>query len=424
MALRNADAAQAANQVKLFFGTPTYTETPQRDAQGNTTGVTRTLVDVKLDSPTLRVVPDVRSNSVIVRGTNKEVAEVERLLAQLDRPGAATTATTTAPTTEVQTVQRVYTVKGQQADITALLGAQYPGLKVTPVGQTGQLVITGPQNQLDAALTLLGQVDRPTPPPAPVVRDQTVQRVFTLVNSSAEEVKATLEGTLSRDLSTNAGSNLTPNATLINPLTGQPYTSGPLANVPVGAAAAATGAAPATTGTAPAATPAAATAVSIIADKRTNTLIVRGTAEQVAQVAELIPQLDSRVPQINVQVRIQEITESAARSLGVNLRAGFGGFTVSTGGGASAPPLILPRAWWASTWGQPSIPCRTRASAKASTTAASPCRVASGPWAATPTPRMPRTLPPPASRAAGAWRSISPHRPPTCRPSSARSITA
>ncbi|ACO46738.1 secretin N-terminal domain-containing protein [Deinococcus deserti] len=336
VALRNADATQAANQVKLFFGTPTYSETPQRDAQGNTTGVTRALVDVKLDSPTLRVVPDVRSNSVIVRGTNKEVAEVERLLAQLDRPGAATTTAGTASMAEVQTVQRVYTVKGQQADITALLAAQYPGLKVTAVGQTGQLVITGPQNQLDAALTLLGQVDRPTPPVV-VVKDQTVQRVFTLVNSSAEEVKATLEGTLSRDLSTNTGSNLVPNATLINPLTGQPYTTGPLANVPVSAAAAAPGAAPATTGAAAPSTPAAATAVSIIADKRTNTLIVRGTAEQVAQVAELIPQLDSRVPQINVQVRIQEITESAARSLGVNLKAGFGGFNVSTGaGGLSA----------------------------------------------------------------------------------------
>ncbi|MFC4426152.1 secretin N-terminal domain-containing protein [Deinococcus navajonensis] len=329
VALKNADATQAVNQVKLFFGTPTYSETPQRDAQGNITGVTRTLVDVKLDSPTLRVVPDLRSNSVIVRGTNREVAEVERLLGQLDRPGATPT-TPSAPVTEVQTVQRVYSVRGQQADITALLAAQYPGLKVTPVGQTGQLVITGPQNQIDAALGLLGQVDRPSPA---VATNPTVQRVFTLINSSAEEVKATLEGTLSRDLTTNTGSNLTPNATLINPLTGQPYTSGTLANVPVTSpvAAAATGTTPAT-GTAAGTAPASATAATIIADKRTNTLIVRGTAEQVAQIAELIPQLDTRVPQINVQVRIQEITETAARSLGVNLKAGFGGFTVSTGG--------------------------------------------------------------------------------------------
>ncbi len=325
--LKNADATQASQQVKLFFGTPTYSETPQKDAQGNTVGVTRTLADVKLDSATLRIVPDVRSNAVIVRGTNKEVAEVTRLLAQLDStPG---TQAGSASTPETQTVQRVYTVKGAQADIVALLAAQYPGLKVTPVGQTGQLVVTGPQNQLDAALTLLGQVDRV----APVVAGaQITQRVFQLVNASAEEVKATLEGTLAREVT---------------------QTSPTLANVPVNATDANgnaitvtvpttnTSAAQSTTGTA-ATTAKTSDAATIIADKRTNTVIVRGTAAQVAQVAELIPQLDQRVPQINVQVRIQEITETASRALGVNWTAGFGGFNVgsssTTGLGVSFDP--------------------------------------------------------------------------------------
>ncbi len=315
--LKNADATQASQQVKLFFGTPTYSETPQRDAQGNTTGVLRTLADVKLDSATLRIIPDVRSNSVIIRGTNKEVAEVTRLLGQLDStPGAGTSTTST----ETQTVQRVYAVKGAQADIVAVLAAQYPGLKVTPVGQTGQLVITGPQNQLDAAVTLLGQVDRV----APVVAGaQITQRVFQLVNASAEEVKATLEGTLARELSTGS---IVPNATLIDPTTGQPYTTGALANAPLNPTAS-------TAGTGTAATDTRAATASIIADKRTNTLIVRGTADQVAQVADLIPNLDQRVPQINVQVRIQEITETASRSLGMDWKAGFGGFTVSAGSG-------------------------------------------------------------------------------------------
>ncbi|PIG99891.1 secretin N-terminal domain-containing protein [Deinococcus sp. UR1] len=314
--LKNADATQASQQVKLFFGTPTYSETPQRDAQGNTTGVLRTLADVKLDSATLRIIPDVRSNSVIIRGTNKEVAEVTRLLGQLDStPGAGT-----STTTETQTVQRVYAVKGAQADIVAVLAAQYPGLKVTPVGQTGQLVITGPQNQLDAAVTLLGQVDRV----APVVAGaQITQRVFQLVNASAEEVKATLEGTLARELSTGS---IVPNATLIDPTTGQPYTTGALANAPLNPTSS-------TAGTGTAATDTRAATASIIADKRTNTLIVRGTADQVAQVADLIPNLDQRVPQINVQVRIQEITETASRSLGMDWKAGFGGFTVSAGSG-------------------------------------------------------------------------------------------
>ncbi|AWT36252.1 hypothetical protein GCM10008956_17200 [Deinococcus arenae] len=325
--LKNADATQASQQVKLFFGTPTYSETPQRDAQGNTVGVTRTLADVKLDSATLRIVPDVRSNAVIVRGTNKEVAEVTRLLAQLDSaPGTQSSA---ASTPETQTVQRVYAVKGAQADIVALLAAQYPGLKVTPVGQTGQLVVTGPQNQLDAALTLLGQVDRV----APVVASaQITQRVFQLVNASAEEVKATLEGTLAREVTqtTPALANVPVNATDANgnAITVTVPTTNTSAAQPTASAAAA---APRTTD-----------AVTIIADKRTNTVIVRGTATQVAQVAELIPQLDQRVPQINVQVRIQEITERASRALGLNWNAGFGGFSVSsnssTGLGLSFDP--------------------------------------------------------------------------------------
>ncbi|BBN95630.1 secretin [Deinococcus grandis] len=179
-----------------------------------------------------------------------------------------------------------------------MLKNQFNNIKVTPVGQTPQLILSGPRDQLDAALTLLGQVDRV----APVVAGaQITQRIFQLVNASAEEVKATLEGTLARDLGTTTSSTTTTASTT--------------------AATTAPSAAQANTAT-------------IIADKRTNTVIVRGTADQVAQVADLIPQLDQKVPQINVQVRIQEITEKASRALGVNWSAGFGGFSVSSSNSA------------------------------------------------------------------------------------------
>lgn len=324
VALKNADAVEAANQVKLFFGTPTYTETPQKDAQGNVIGVTRTLADVKLDSATLRIVPDVRSNSVIVRGTNKEVADVSRVLAQLDSTDATKTdTTTTQPAAGSQTVQRVYAVKGKQGDIVTLLSAQYPGLKITPVGDTGQLVITGPQNQIEAATALLTQVDKPTPPPAPVATaPAAVQRVFQLVNASAEEVKATLEGTLARDVASTTSTG--PNIPLYDPTTGLIYGSDAVKNA-VSATTATNTAAAQAANTAKTETPA-----TIIADKRTNTLIVRGTQAQVDQVAELVPQLDKVVPQINLQVRIQELSDTASRNLGLNAKLNFGGFTVTT----------------------------------------------------------------------------------------------
>ncbi|PNY82219.1 secretin [Deinococcus koreensis] len=381
------EAGAVERQLKLSFGT-LRPATAQATQQGSGPATaTSSQEEIVLDSTTMRIVAEPSSNSVIIRGTNQEVAQIERLLSQIvaaqGTPGAAPTQAqriysvkssqadvvtllgTQFPTLRVApfgqsgqivitgpqsqldaalsllgqvdrapapaaaapaTSQQVYTVKGAQADAVAVLGAQFPALKITPVGQTGQLVINGPQDQLTAALGLLAQVDRPA-----AAAPGTIQKVFTLVNASAEEIKATLEGTLARELATGDGTNLVPGATLINPLTGQPYTSGALANAPVSASTGAQTTANAPAGTA--APSAGASAVTIIADKRTNTVIVRGTAEQVAQVGDLIPRLDVRVPQINVQVRIQEITETAARSLGVDWNLGFGGFNVSAGKG-------------------------------------------------------------------------------------------
>ena len=312
IALKNANAVDAVNQVKLFFGTPTYSEAQQKDAQGNVTSVTRTLADVKIDSPTLRIVADSRTNSLIVRGTNREVSDVQRLAAQLDQQVASAAS---SAATNAQTVQRVYSVKGQQADIVAVLAAQYPNLKVTAVGQTGQLVITGVQNQLDAALSLLGSVDRVTPV-VTVSGPVTVQKVIQLTNAAAKDVKTVLEGTLQRDLTS---TGLVGNAV---PLLQADGTTG---IQPPTTASSALSAAP----TPATAIQASAPQATIIADERTNTLIIRGTQAQVDQIGQIIPSLDVRVPQVNLQVRIQEINETASRSLGVDWKAGFGNFVVN-----------------------------------------------------------------------------------------------
>ncbi|GBF05133.1 type IV pilus assembly protein PilQ [Deinococcus aerius] len=390
---RALSAALVERQLKLSFGSVKGSaQGTANTAQGATASPAE---DIALDSPTMRIVAEPSSNSVIIRGTNQEVAQVERLLSQivaaqppaLQAPAPVTPpqdvqriytvkgtqadvtsllaaqypalkvtpvgqtgrvvltgpqaqidaamgllgqvdlpapATPTAP--PVATGRSIYTVKGQQADISALLGAQYPELKVTPVGQTGQLILTGPQPQLDAALSLLGQVDRPAPSP-----QATVQRVFQLVNASAEEVKATLEGTLARDLTpatpplANVPVNATDangNAVTVTVPTNQTSAAGANADAQAKQAAGAAAQAAQNTGGA-----------TIIADKRTNSLIVRGTAQQVGQIADLIPQLDQVVPQINVQVRIQEITETAARSLGVDWKVAVGGFNIKMGSG-------------------------------------------------------------------------------------------
>lgn len=383
-------SASVERQLKLAFGTrQTVTQSSGGQAGSSTSTTTE---DIVLNSPTMRIVAEPTSNSIIIKGTNQEVAQVENLLSQIisaqvtnpseplvqriykaGGPVADLTATLTGqfPALRVSaipstgqlilsgtqsqinaalallaqvdvnsqdqannpTAQRVYSVQGAQADITTLLGAQYPGLKVTPVGQTGQLVITGPQNQLEAALTLLGQVDRPTPPVVAQTGPQTVQRVFQLVNASAEEVKATLEGTLARDLTAaSANQPLTNIPVTATDANGNPITVTVPASQTNAAQAAAQASAQQAADTA-AQVAQNSNGATIIADKRTNSLIVRGTPDQVAQIAELVPQLDQAVPQINVQVRIQEITEQAARALGLDWKVGFGGFNVSVGSG-------------------------------------------------------------------------------------------
>ncbi|WP_424951604.1 type II secretion system protein GspD [Deinococcus sp.] len=353
-------------------------------AASTTTNSVTSGEDVVLDSPTLKIVAEPSSNSVIVRGTNSEVLQVQNLAASiianqpaslasvapvptvqriynLNGPQSDVTAVLSAqypdlkvtptgqtrqliltgaqnqveaalallgtidPVVATSTAQRIYSVKGQQADIVALLASQYPNLKVTAVGQTGQLVIGGSQTQLDAALTLLSTVDRP----APTVTGATiVQKVFPLTNASADDVKAVLEGTLQRDLST--GSGLIGNAAPVVQPDGTTVLQPP-SNTQTGTAA--TGTAQAAT-TAQAGTPAGTPQATIISDKRTNTLIIRGTQAQVDQIAQIIPSLDVRVPQVNVQVRIQEVTESASRSLGVDWKAGFGNFVVNVASSA------------------------------------------------------------------------------------------
>lgn len=385
--LQYVNAEDAANQAKLFFGEPIYKEETsiRKDALGGEEKVTtRTLQDVKLDSATMRIIPDVRTNSVIIRGINKEITAVVKLLNQIDAGYKVESETENKKATE-----SIYTIKGSKDEVIKLLGAQYPevkvvptsdanqvilmgekryitaatallnktdknplpakmsehiysiegeedgllellrsrfpGLQILPVGKTRQLIIAGEESKVESAIRLLGQIDRKAG------SLPTVQRTFQLVNASAEELKATLEGTLSRNLATgnknnvNSANNTNANAnnansTNVNGVNGVAGTNVNGVNGVNGVA----------TNTTALALNANAPMVTIIADKRTNTLIVRGTQLQVDQVAELIPSLDRVVPQINLQVRIQELSDSATRELGVNSRLNFGGFSIAT----------------------------------------------------------------------------------------------
>ena len=70
-------------------------------------------------------------------------------------------------------------------------------------------------------------------------------------------------------------------------------------------------------------------AFTVVADRRTNALIVTGSATVQARLAELIPQLDQPRKQVNVQIRIQEVAHSVTYDLGLDITGGFGQMAAS-----------------------------------------------------------------------------------------------
>ena len=178
------------------------------------------------------------------------------------------------PVTPDPIIRQFYTIRTDPQAIMSFLRAEVPGIQVTPVPGLNLLIVRGTQVQLDEVATLLVRVDRRV---EEVPREQ---RTFKLSNAVASQVAPLLMEAL--------GAAVTEDAARVGP--------------------------------------------SIVADDRTNSLIVTGTAGELAQVAALIPDLDVKVPQVNVQVRIAEVSTSGLLRLGIDLnpiRLGAGGLTGS-----------------------------------------------------------------------------------------------
>lgn len=68
---------------------------------------------------------------------------------------------------------------------------------------------------------------------------------------------------------------------------------------------------------------------SVVADARTNSVIVTGTATDQATMSDLIRELDRAQRQVNVQIRIQEVVKSVSYDLGLDVTGGFGQMSAS-----------------------------------------------------------------------------------------------
>lgn len=245
------------------------------------------------------------SRVISVNGTAAQQREVEALLAQVDLPPAAPTV---APAPPPPTERRFYTVKSDIGTIQATLTRELKGIGVDAVEGSRVIVISGTAAQQQDAQALLAQVDVAPPAASPTRLER---RVFRLSNTDAVRLAKVLQEAVAGPAAAAT------NVSVTNPSpTGAGTTT--TTTLPGGATASDGQAAP----------------VTITADEGSNALIVSGTPAQIETIAQLIPQLDQRQQLVNVNVRIQEVSDSAGRNLGIDWSFGIGNFAgkVLTGG--------------------------------------------------------------------------------------------
>ncbi|RIH88016.1 putative type IV piliation system protein [Meiothermus luteus] len=214
-------------------------------------------------------------NNVIVVGP-REV--VERARGPVAQP---------TPTPSEPTVREFYQVRsGDPAALAAFVQQEVPGVTVRAVPGQNVLSISGPARLVNEALSFLQRIDVPrtAAPTTPVV-----QKSFALSHARATE----LAEVLSKAIAAQSQAQTTP-------------------------------------GQGQAAQAQAAPQVTVVAEPRTNTLIVTGSAEQIALAERLIPNLDRPVQQVQLQIRVQAVQSEVIRNLGIKWETVSGGNLVAS----------------------------------------------------------------------------------------------
>lgn len=181
-----------------------------------------------------------------------------------------------APTQEA-TVRRLYPLRFADAEkVAPFLAREVPGIVVQTVPGQPVLSVRGTEKQLSEVENLLAQIDR-----APEQGPPVFQRSYQLSNAKAADLAKVLQEALQ--------------ARQAQAPQGQAQPQAPTRQA------------------------------TVVADERTNTLIVTGTQEDLALVEGLIPKLDQAVPQVNLRVRIQEVQSNFSRNLGLKWNTIAGG---------------------------------------------------------------------------------------------------
>jgi len=215
----------------------------------------------------------VLDNNVIIVGTPDTVKRAQGEQAQ--QP----VATTTEPTS-----REFYQVRSSDpAKLADFIKAEIPGISVSLAPGQNVLVVTGTAKQQADVAALLARVDAPKQASIPVV-----QKSFSLSHARAVDLAKVLSDSLAAQAQ---GNN--------QQVQGQ-----------------------ANAATMPLAT--------IVPEPRTNTIIVTGTADQLALIERLVPQLDRPIQQVQLQVRVQVVDTQVFRNLGIQWQNISGGNLIAS----------------------------------------------------------------------------------------------
>ncbi|WP_460309573.1 secretin N-terminal domain-containing protein [Thermus brockianus] len=232
------------------------------------------LLEKELPQARLESIPG-NPKALLLEATEADQALFAELLKAADVP-----AQVPAPAQEA-TVRRLYPLRFADAEkVAPFLAREVPGIVVQTVPGQPVLSVRGTEKQLSEVENLLTQIDR-----APEQGPPVFQRAYQLSNAKAAELAKVLQEALQAR---------------------QPQEQGQQAAQP------------------------ARRPATVVADERTNTLIVTGTQEDLALVEGLIPRLDQAVPQVNLRVRIQEVQSNLSRSLGIRWNTISGGNVVAS----------------------------------------------------------------------------------------------
>jgi general secretion pathway protein D len=236
---------------------------------------------------------------IVLRGAERDVQRVMQIIEQIEQLSATTT-----PTVEVYPLKNVDS-RALGALMTRLyqqvLGPRIGDVSITPLVKPNALLLVGRPENVKMAVDLIQRLDVPV---APATRFE----VFPLKNASAADAK-----------------------TMIDQFLGQTAETGQQPAQPAAGAAGTAGAADQSTTLAPRAL--------VVADVRTNSLIVSAAPRDMVEISTLVGRIDQPSGAAVDQVRVFPLRNSVATDLANTLRAAIQGqAATTTEGGEGAPP--------------------------------------------------------------------------------------